>query len=357
VSVSSRLKDKGELDRVGGPVFVASLCDSTASSANIESHARIVKDKSYAREAIVKAEEVITKARNPLTRPEDIPTRLSIARDQKIDISHVSTITKRLNENISKGYRGLPPCYNVLAKTIRKLSPGHLIVVGAWTSTGKTAWLVDLICRLYRTSSNPGIAIFSTEMSKEQYLLRCLSNETCIPSWYITENRLKPEQSEFIIGAQKHFSSRNLYLYDTLYKIEDIEQTVRMIKDQKGLDIIAIDYLQNLWGEGKLYDRMSRLAPILQYLAKELEVTIIALSQVSNEHAKGESGGLINYKGAGEIAASADLGIELERQKTDKDFLNFIIKKNRHGKLGEGVLQYVGEYTRFKEIVEEEEDY
>ena len=128
-----------------------------------------------------------------------------------------------------------------------------------------------------------------------------------------------------------------------------------MIKEGPGLDILAIDYIQNLWGDGSIYERMSRLAPILQYLAKELQITIIALSQVSNQHARGDTGGLINYKGAGEIAASADLGIELEREKDNKDRMKFIVKKNRHGRIAEGVLEYINDYTRLLEVKEDGE--
>jgi replicative DNA helicase len=197
---------------------------------------------------------------------------------------------------------------------------------------------------------NPGIAVFSTEMSCEQYLLRMLSNQTGIPSWMITENRVRPEQQEKLVQAQLFFSKRNLYLYDRLYKIEDMERTARVLKDQ-GLDIIAIDYIQNVWGEGKIYDRMARLAPILQYLAKDLQITIIALSQVSNEfqREKGKSG-VFGYKGAGEIAASADLGIEFERDPQIKERMVFRVAKNRHGRIGEGVLEYVNGFTRFDEV-------
>jgi len=355
VSVSICLKDKGELDRIGGPVYLSTLCDTVPSAANIESHARIVKEKATLRQIIRQAQEIINKTNEGGAKPEDIPTRLLIETSKSIGINHVSAVSKQLTKNIEAGYPGLFPCYDLLSRTIRKASPGHLWIVGAWTSVGKSAWLVDYICRTYRNSeTNPGIAIFSTEMSSEQYLLRCLANETALPTWKITDGIMTPVQQNKVEEARKKYNKKNLYIYDKLYRIEDIECAARMIKDAKGLDIIAIDYLQNIWGEGSIYERMSRLSPILQYLSKELEVTVIALSQVSNQHAKGDSGGLINYKGAGEIAASADLGIELEREKENKERMRFIVKKNRHGKLGEGVLEFTNEYTRLTEIIPED---
>jgi replicative DNA helicase len=354
VSVSVCLKDKGELEKIGGPVYLSTLCDTVPSSANIESHARIIKEKATLRRIIEQAQNIINKTNERGIKPEEIPTRLLIETSKPIEINHVSSVSKQLTKNIEAGYPGLFPCYNLLSKTIRKASPGHLWVVGAWTSVGKSAWLVDYICRTYRHSTiNPGIAIFSTEMSSEQYLVRCLANETMLPGWKITDKFMTPEQQNQVEKARRDFNTKNLYIYDKLYRIEEIEHAARMIKEEKGLDIMAVDYLQNIWGEGSIYERMSRLSPILQYLSKELQVTVIALSQVSNQHARGESGGLINYKGAGEIAASADLGIELEREKDNKTRMRFIVKKNRHGMIGESVLEFTNEYTRLTEIIPE----
>ncbi len=359
-TVNVRLKDKGELQKIGGSVYLAQLVDEVPSAANIEHHARIVKEKAMLRRIMEQAQEIIQKAMEPGANPESLPIRLSIDSPQAVTVSHVSDITRTLNRNIQSGYPGLYPCYDLLARTIRKVSPGHLWVVGAYTSTGKSAWLVDFVCRLYRqyALNNPSIAIFSTEMSCEQYLLRCLSNQTKIPTWCITENVLTPAQLDCLAAAQSHFNSKNFFLYDKLYKIEDIEHAARTLKESKcGLDIVAIDYLQNLWGDGTIYDRMSRLAPILQYLAKELQVTIIALSQVSNQYVREKgSSGVYGYKGAGEIAASADLGISLSRDSHVKERMIFAVEKNRHGRLGEGVLNYVCGYSRLEEQTTENDE-
>jgi len=354
ITLPEYLKEKGRLEHVGHGSYICELADSCGSTANITHHAKIVKDKATLRKIVEDARKIAVAAVENGADPDKIPTRLSIDNSHRIEINQVSAVIHQLSANIEKGYPGLPACYDLLGRTIRKVSPGHLWVVGAYTSTGKSAWLVDFICRLYRYGlENPGVAIFSTEMSCEQYLLRMLSNHTGIPTWVITENKATPEQVENLIKAQVFFSQRHLYLYDRLYKIEDIERTARMLKEH-GLNVLAIDYLQNMWGEGTIYDRMSRLAPVLQYLAKDLEITIIVLSQVSNQYQREKgNGGVFGYKGAGEIAASADLGIELERDKDIAERMVFRVAKNRHGRLGEGVLEYVHGFSRLKEIVEE----
>lgn len=355
VTVSDYLKDKKRLSAVGGGAYLSKLCDSCGSAANITHYAGIVKKKAQLRAIIEQARSIAIAATETGADPQDIPNRLLIDTNHAAEINQVSAVIKTLNDNVERGYPGLPPCYDLLARTIRKVSPGHLWVAGGYTSTGKSAWLVDFICRMYRHSmDNPGIAVFSTEMSCEQYLLRMLSNHTLIPSWAITEKKMRPEQYKPFIDAQIFYASRNLYLYDRLYKIEEIERTARMLKD-RGLDIICIDYLQNMWGEGTIYEKMSRLAPVLQYLSKDLQVTVIALSQVSNQFQREKgAGGVFGFKGAGEIAASADLGIELERDKTNEDFMIFKVSKNRHGRTGEGVLKYVNGFVRLKEVSDDQ---
>ena len=358
VTLAAYFKDRGRLSEIGGAGYLAELSDSCPSAANIAHYIKIVKDKATLRRIVEGARDIAIQASQPGVDPAQISTRLSIETSHAAEVNQVSSTIKQLNKNIENGYPGLWPCYDLLTRTIRKVSPGHLWVVGAYTSIGKSAWLVDFICRLYRHGiENPGIAVFSTEMACEQYLLRMLSNHTKIPTWVITENSCNPDQTENLIKAQIFFSQRNLYLYDRLYKIEDIERTARMLKPH-GLDIIAIDYIQNLWGEGSIYDRMSRLAPILQYLSKDLGITIIALSQVSNQFQREKgSSGVFGFKGAGEIAASADLGIELEKDPNIKERVVFKVVKNRHGRIGEGVLEYAYGYVKFHEVVEDGLEY
>lgn len=274
-----------------------------------------------------------------------------LLKDEKtkgVPIRHISGVLEALEQKIISGAEGIHPGYNLLAKTIRKITPGHMWVVGGYTSVGKSFFLNDLVCRLYR-AGNPGVAIFSTEMSSGQYALRMLANRTTYSTWVIEERKLVHKaQLQALKEAWDHFNTRNLYLYDDLYSFKKIEQTIEAIKHRSGLDVIAIDYIQNLQGKGSVYERMSALSPAIQAMSKRLEVCSIVLSQVSNEAAK-EDLSIIGYKGAGEIAAAADLGVWLQREEKEKENVRFMIRKNRHGMTGEGLLVYSENYTRFEE--------
>lgn len=274
-----------------------------------------------------------------------------LLKDEKtkgVPIRHISGVLEALEQKIISGAEGIHPGYNLLAKTIRKITPGHMWVVGGYTSVGKSFFLNDLLCRLYR-AGNPGVAIFSTEMSSGQYALRMLANRTTYSTWVIEERKLVHKaQLQALKEAWDHLNTRNLYLYDDLYSFKKIEQTIEAIKHRKGLDLIAIDYIQNLQGKGSVYERMSALSPAIQAMSKRLEVCSIVLSQVSNEAAK-EDLSIIGYKGAGEIAAAADLGVWLQREEKEKENVRFMIRKNRHGMTGEGLLVYSENYTRFEE--------
>lgn len=271
--------------------------------------------------------------------------------DEIIKLSHISSVVKSLQGEISKGVVGIEPGYNFLKKTIRYIQPGHLWIAGGYTSVGKSFFASDLIMRVTEQETSPGIALFSTEMSKHQYTLRLLSRYTGISTHWIRENNLNDLQACEIEQAYEYLNKKNIFLFDDLYKFEDIKAAIIKIKEQSPLDIVFIDFIQNLYGKGTIYERMATLSIQIQELAKSLGFCMIALSQVSNEAAKEELD-IIGYKGAGEIAAAADLGLWLERDKKDKYKLTMSVRKNRHGLTGKTILRYDQHFTRLDEIGE-----
>lgn len=359
VTVCARLKDLRKLDAAGGMVYVATLAENVPSSANVAHYCRIVQDKSIRRKILRKSYDLAIQSQDAGNSVIEILAQyqagLGIEQPRKAEPFAMDQAIKDLRGQIDRGFPGIDPDYDILRKTIRKFIPGTLIIVGAYTSIGKSAFAVDLVSRLYR-KGNPSIAIFSVEMSVQQYILRLLANETTFPTYAIRENRIAVDSHIARLDlAYRHFSEKKLHIYDNLYNFNDIRKSAADIKAMGGLDIVIIDYVQNVLCEGRtIYERMSRLSTQIFAMAKDLGVTVIALSQVNNESAKDPDNPVIGYKGAGEIAAAADVGIWLEKGANDR--VTIKVRKNRDGRTMEGELQYAYDYTRFEEIIERKPD-
>lgn len=269
----------------------------------------------------------------------------------EVTSSHISNVISSLKIEISSGNKGIDPGYNFLRKTIRYIQPGHLWIAGGYTSVGKSFFVSDLIMRVIESKADAGVALFSTEMSRHQYVLRLVSRKTGIATHWIRENEVTELQSYEVDQAYDYLKLHNIYLFDNLYKFNEIKAAAEKIKETSPLHVMFIDFIQNLYGQGTIYERMALLSPQIQELAKSLGVCIVALSQVSNEAAKEELD-IIGYKGAGEIAAAADLGLWLERDKKDNLKLIMSVRKNRHGAVGKSILRYDQNFTRLDEIGE-----
>jgi len=262
--------------------------------------------------------------------------------------AHISNLLKTLKKEIieiHEGNIGIDPGFDFLRESIHALMPTHLHIVGGYTSSGKTQFIIELLMRIYE-KQNPEVLLFSTEMSASQYLMRLIAWETEIPTLVQQHYTLTEEKYMLVQDARRSLAKKNLYIYDDVYDFERIEKIAETQKKEKGLDIIFLDYIQNLMGGGSIYERMSILSPKLQLLAKKLKVCFVALSQVSNESMRGDNG-IIGFKGAGEIAATADLALWLTRI-SDRE-VEAKIRKNRHGKTGSRILQINHNWTRVSE--------
>jgi len=176
-----------------------------------------------------------------------------------------------------------------------------------------------------------------------------MANRTGIPSLTIFGGKFTPETDGVIDGALNHFHNKRIWIYDDVYTFKGIEDRCKAIRTISQLDVVFVDFLQNMQGEGSIYERMSIIPVQLQKMAKELDTCVVSMSQVSNEAARTDSK-VIGYKGAGEIAAACDLGLWLERDRQDKELLLCSIRKNRHGPTGKKHLRFTDNFTR---IVEE----
>jgi len=269
-----------------------------------------------------------------------------------IDNAVIEQVAFRLWDKIKLNERqekiGEHTGFRFLEDTIFGFIKTHLWVVGGYTSHGKTALMIQLIINALKHNPNISIAVFSTEMSAEMILLRLIANRIATPSLTLLRGRFEPNTEEVLGGAFKYFHKKKIWLYDDVYTFKGIEQRCKAIKSTSPLDVVFVDFLQNMEADGSLYDRMSTIPIQLQKMAKSLDTCVVAMSQVSNEAAQGGSR-VIGYKGGGEIAAACDLGLWLERDPDDKELLTCLIRKNKEGPTGKKRLRFTDNFTRIVE--------
>jgi replicative DNA helicase len=258
---------------------------------------------------------------------------------------------EKVKSNKRNGSMGFNTGFKFLQEKYIQYIPGHIWAIGGWTSTGKTAVMIQKIINLINDGKNPSIVIISTEMTEEQIISRLVANMTGVHSYRIlSENYHDEEEKELSDVAKSVLSSTKLKIYDDIFTLADIETAFRKADLQGGVDIGFVDYVQNIRvpeAKGQ-YQEQSEIAQRLQKLAKDVKATLVCLSQVSNDVGRGNTD-LLELKGAGDWSAVADIGVMLKRHKVDKYKMSYEVKKNRHGSLCDSVLEFKAEYTSLTE--------
>ena len=266
--------------------------------------------------------------------------------------SGIKQVAFRLHDQITANKRagaiGQRTGFKFLDQVIEGFLPAQFWVIGGYTSHGKTSFMVQLIVNALEHNPNIRIVIFSTEMSSEAVLLRLVASRAGVPSMKILRGDSIPEVQKRIDEALEYFHIKNIWIHDDVYSFEKIFLRCKQLKITQGLDIVFVDFLQNLRGGGTLYERMSVIPIQLQKMAKDLDICVVAMSQISNEAARSDSR-VIGFKGAGELAAACDLGLWLERDPEDKELLLCAIRKNRHGPTGKKRLRFTDNFTKIVE--------
>lgn len=253
----------------------------------------------------------------------------------------LSRFDKIQHDYRTKGAMGVATGMDCFDRNHIQYVPGHVWVIGAFTSVGKTAMSIQ---QWQSASQHRGMFI-STEMTEEQVVARIVANRTGIPSTLILSGRLNPVQDERVEREKAAINTENLKIYDDVYHIDDIENAVLKAHLQGGIDIVWVDYVQNITSnESNEYQALSRIAKRLQALAKKARCCLILLSQLSNAAAQ-DDGGVLQFKGAGEFSAIADLAIILSKNRDDSALMMQTIRKNRHGKLGKQAFRFNDNFT------------
>lgn len=270
-------------------------------------------------QAVMRAESLLRDVRNTLPVPDRSP-----------DPSDILARLSRPSEDRSIRIRFSP----ALDSMVGGLVPGHLWVVGGFSSTGKSAAVVNIAFDALKAKK--WVGVFSLEMTQEQYLVRLLSIATGIPQGDI-KNRafFGHEAVDRMRRAEGWAATAPMRVYDTSYRLQDIRSKAIQMKEVTGLDLMIVDFIQNVYVTGdEISDARSTILE-LQNLAKELDCTVIALSQVSNEYARMEnqaSSNFYSFKGHGAIRDAADVAVMLRRDRRNSPgVMDFDVVKHRHG--------------------------
>ncbi len=371
VTLTEKLRTKSELERVGGASYLADLADSVSTSANIEYYAKIVEEKALLRKLISAGSEIVESAFSETQETEQILDQaerklfeITGSRHQK-GFTHIKNILEDVMADIERmsdsesGLLGISSGYVDLDRFTSGFQPSDLIIVAARPSMGKTAlclnFAADIAIRQKKT-----VAIFSLEMSKESLVQRLLCADSEVNSNRIRTGNLKDQDLKRITRSLGRLDEANIYIDDTpSISAMELRAKARRIKMDKGLDIIIIDYLQLMTGsrskEGNRNQEISEISRLLKSISRELNVPLIALSQLSRavEQRTEKKPKLSDLRESGEIEQTADLVIFVHRedyyemQNVPTSLTELIIAKHRNGPTGMAEVLFLKEFTKF----------
>src|SRR5690554_6171231 len=298
LTVSTQLRKNGKLEIVGGDFYLISLTQKIASSAHIEFHSRIILQKFIQRSLIKISNEIIEDAYDETS---DVFELLDQAESKLYDVTQgnikkstetaqslVAQAKKRIEEiGKREGLSGLPTGFHKLDSLTSGWQPSDLIIIAARPGMGKTAFVLSM-ARNIAIDSNKGVAFFSLEMSSVQLITRLISSETGLPSEKLRTGKLEQHEWEQLNVKVKDLEKAPLFIDDTpSLSIFDLRAKARRLKSQYDIQLLVIDYLQlmtaggNSKGIGNREQEISTISRNLKGLAKELDIPVIALSQLS----------------------------------------------------------------------------
>ncbi len=375
ITLTNELKRMNQLESVGGASYIASLIDSVPTAANIEYYARIVKEKSILRRLIQTSTEIITQC---YEEQGDVEAFLDEAERAIFEISErrikpsfypIREIVKSSFKTIERLYEkkelvtGVPSGFKELDQKTAGFQPSDLIIVAGRPSMGKTAFCLNL-AQYAAIEKRIPVAIFSLEMSKEQLVLRMLCSEAMVEGTRLRTGFLHESDWPKLTLAAGNLSDAPIFIDDTpALSILELRAKARRLNAEHGLGMIIIDYLQLMRGRSKAESRQQEISEIsrsLKALAKELNIPVIAVSQLSRktEERTGNRPQLSDLRESGAIEQDADLILFLYRDEVynrsednpNRGKAEVIIGKQRNGPTGKIELAYLDKFTTFKDL-------
>ena len=371
ITVKSELESMGKFEQVGGLEYLAELPEKVPTTANAMKYIKIVEEKSTLRRLIKTANEIIELGYSPTEDVEDIMEgaekkifNIMQEKNQKgyapIKDVLVESFTK-LEElyNRKQHITGVPSGFTELDYRTAGFHGSELILIAARPAMGKTAFALNIATNA-AVKANVPVAVFSLEMSKEQLVNRILCSESMVDSNKVRTGKLEEDDWTKLAGAIGPLSEAEIFIDDTPgINITEIRAKCRKLKLEKNIGMVVIDYLQLIQGSnkrgGSREQEISEISRSLKILAKELDVPVIALSQLSRaaEQRPDHRPMLSDLRESGAIEQDADIVMFLYRDdyynpdSEDKDIAEVIIAKQRNGPIGTIELVWLPRYTQF----------
>jgi len=381
ITLTNELRKKEHLDSVGGASYVTSLIDSVVTAANIEYYAKIVKEKAILRKLIDTSTEIITHSYEDRS---DVEGLLDEAERAIFEISEnrikpsfysIRDIVKQSFKTIERLYEkkelvtGVPSGYRDLDQRTAGFQPSDLIIVAGRPSMGKTAFCLN-VAQYAAIEKRTPVAIFSLEMSKEQLVIRMLCSEAQVEGTRLRTGFLSESDWPRLTLAAGNLSDAPIFIDDAAaLSILELRAKARRLNAEHGLGMIMIDYLQLMRGRAKVESRQQEISEIsrsLKALAKELNIPVIAVSQLSRrtEERQGMRPQLSDLRESGAIEQDADVILFIYRDEVynrsednpNRGKAEVIIGKQRNGPTGKIELAFLEKFTTFKELYKGESE-
>jgi replicative DNA helicase len=375
VTLGNELLKAGDLEKIGGPMALDNLTTSVATVANVEHYARIVKSKATVRRMIYAAQQIVAdgfgdheEADEYLDAAEKTIFQASQSRIGE-GYAHISQVLKGTFEDMEKAslrkgnVTGIPSGFRELDEKTAGFQPSDLIIVAGRPAMGKTALALNMAFNGAKETGKP-VIVFSLEMTKEQLVRRILSSEGRVDASKMrAPGNLKPEDWRRLMDAASVLHNVPIFLDDTapMTPIE-IRAKARRLMAEKGLGLVIVDYLQLMQSGGKRKDNreqeISEISRTLKNLAKEINVPVIALSQL-NRGVEGRADKrpmMFDLRESGAIEQDADLIMFVYRDEVYDEKTNepgvaeIILGKQRSGPTGMVKLRFSNIYTRFDNL-------
>lgn len=375
LTVTNALNSSKLLEEVGGVSYLTELADAVPTAANISYYTKIVEEKSVLRRLIRTATDIVTESFN---REDEIEDVLSEAEKNILDVSNrqnanafknIKDVLIDVYDNIEQLHEqtgdvtGIPTGFKDLDHITSGFQRNDLIIVAARPSVGKTAFALN-VAQNVAIKTDENVAIFSLEMGADQLVSRMLCAEGNIDAQRLRTGNLETEDWTKLTMAMGSLSNAGIFIDDSPgIRVNEIRSKCRRLKQEHGLGMILIDYLQLIQGSGanakeNRQQEVSEISRSLKGLARELEVPVIALSQLSRgvEQRQDKRPMMSDLRESGSIEQDADIVGFLyrddyyDKESEKQNIIEIIIAKQRNGPVGTVELAFVKEYNKFVDL-------